>query len=431
MKPMMQQIFATAHKDFLLVTRDSSAFATLLLMPLVFILVMSLALADLFSEEGDSPITLLVANEDKGAMGASLVDSLENSGFTLIRTWQDAPLDQATSEQLIISRRFDVALIIPENFSDNVREGIFSGGEPSELFLLRDPALSEQILTPLRGAIRGLSQQAVGQNIITEGIDAAAEQLRGFGAFIPNAASEQLKNLSQQAQQEDGGIGNLSSIVTLTETLATNTPQRMRTPNAVEQNVPGYTLFGVFFIVEVLAGNIMLEKQLGTFRRLLAAPLARAALLAGKLLAFLLINLMQITLMFAVGIFVLPLLGAPRLGLGEHPFGIVLISIAVSLAATGLGLLVATIAKTREQVSGIGLMIVIPLAILGGVMAPRYIMPDFMQQLGLLSPHTWALEGYHDVILRGATVTAILPTVGVLLTFAAVFFSLAAWRFRW
>jgi ABC-2 type transport system permease protein len=64
-------------------------------------------------------------------------------------------------------------------------------------------------------------------------------------------------------------------------------------------------------------------------------------------------------------------------------------------------------------------------------MAPRYIMPDFMQQLGLLSPHTWALEGYHDVILRGATVTAILPTVGVLLAFAAVFFGLAAWRFRW
>ena len=226
-------------------------------------------------------------------------------------------------------------------------------------------------------------------------------------------------------------MSGFNELISLEDSYPAGTPERARTPNAVEQNVPAYTLFGVFFIVEVLANNLMLEKQLGTFRRLLAAPLFRAALLGGKLLAFLCLNLLQIVLMFLVGMVVLPLFGAPPLGLGAHPEGLLLVSLAVSLAANGLGLLVATIAKTSEQVVGISLMLVIPMAVLGGVMAPRFIMPPFMQTLGLLSPHTWALESYHDVILRGATAVDILPGVGVLLGFALVFFSLAAWRFRW
>jgi ABC-2 type transport system permease protein len=68
---------------------------------------------------------------------------------------------------------------------------------------------------------------------------------------------------------------------------------------------------------------------------------------------------------------------------------------------------------------------------IGGVMAPRFVMPPFMQTLGLVSPHAWGLMAYQDVLMRGADVAAILPATAVLLGFSAVFFGVGVWRFRW
>jgi ABC-2 type transport system permease protein len=46
------------------------------------------------------------------------------------------------------------------------------------------------------------------------------------------------------------------------------------------------------------------------------------------------------------------------------------------------------------------------------------------------TPHAWAIEGYHDIIVRDESLTAVLPVTGVLLAFAAVFFAVGAARFR-
>ena len=102
-----------------------------------------------------------------------------------------------------------------------------------------------------------------------------------------------------------------------------------------------------------------------------------------------------------------------------------------SLAATGLGLLIAALAKTQEQIGGLGTLLVIILAALGGVMVPRFIMPEFMQSIGLISPHAWALTAYQDVLVRGYGIEGVLPEVAALLGFAVVFFGIAVWRFKW
>jgi ABC-2 type transport system permease protein len=57
-------------------------------------------------------------------------------------------------------------------------------------------------------------------------------------------------------------------------------------------------------------------------------------------------------------------------------------------------------------------------------------MPDFMQTLAKFTPNAWALNGFLDVMVRGLGVSAILPTVGMLMVFAAVFWAFAIWRFR-
>lgn len=159
--------------------------------------------------------------------------------------------------------------------------------------------------------------------------------------------------------------------------------------------------------------------------------MSRAAFLLGKLTAFLIVNLTQIAIMFAVGVFIMPLVGAPKLELGTHPEALLLISLAVSLAATGLGLLITALAKTSEQISGLGTLLVVTMAALGGVLVPRFVMPDFMQTVGLITPHAWGLDAYQDVLVRGYDTARILPEVAALMGFAVVFFGAALWRFKW
>jgi ABC-2 type transport system permease protein len=200
--------------------------------------------------------------------------------------------------------------------------------------------------------------------------------------------------------------------------------------NAVTHNVPAWTLFGIFFIASLLAGSILEEKKLGTFRRLLAAPVSRGGVLLGKLVPYLLLNLAQVAVMFAVGLLVLPLVGAPRLVV-SNPVAVAAISIAASLSATGLGLLIASLAKTPEQIGGLGTLLVVTMAALGGVMVPSGAMPDVMRKIGLATPHAWALAAYEDVLVRGAGLSSVLPEIGALLAFAAVFYAVAVARFRW
>jgi ABC-2 type transport system permease protein len=70
------------------------------------------------------------------------------------------------------------------------------------------------------------------------------------------------------------------------------------------------------------------------------------------------------------------------------------------------------------------------LSAVGGSMVPVSIMPQFMQTLSKFTPHNWALAGFQDVFVRGLGVSAILPDVGVLLVFAAAFWGIAIWKFR-
>jgi ABC-2 type transport system permease protein len=193
---------------------------------------------------------------------------------------------------------------------------------------------------------------------------------------------------------------------------------------SAEQNVPGYTIYGVFVIMMTISTSLFREKNEGTFRRLQAAPIYRAVILAGKLLPYYLINLIQIALMLTIGVLVF------HIGLGSHPLCLIPLSLALAAAATGLGLLLASLGKSQEEVTSLGMLLSILLAALGGIAVPTYVMPSFMQKLSLAIPHSWALTGFQDVIVRNQGMEAVLPIVGILLGYALVFWGIAIWRFR-
>jgi ABC-2 type transport system permease protein len=431
---MIGQILATTWKDLKILLKDFGGLTNLFLMPTVFIFVMTLALGNFFSGGGDNPIEILVVNNDTGTIGSQIVDGLKaTEGFTVEAEWDGIALTRASAEALIIDEKRSIAVIIPANFSDTIEKSVFdtpTGETPpkAQIDLVVDPTLSSQIIGPVKGTLKGLGQQALMTGVAPRGIDLFLDQIDQT-SDTPMAA-ETRDALREKAVRSTAGGGDTSSVLEVLQMQPAGM-EIEQTPNSVQQYVPGWTLFGVFFIAQTLATSLLEEKKVGTFRRLLVAPMSRAALLLGKLTPFLIVNLVQIVLMFAVGVFIMPLVGAPKLELGSHPEALILISLAASLTATGLGLLIAALTKTAEQISGLGTLLVVTMAALGGVMVPRYVMPDFMRTIGLISPHAWALTAYQDVLVRGYDIVHILPEVAVLMGFAVAFFGVALWRFKW
>ncbi|NOZ06239.1 MAG: ABC transporter permease [Chloroflexi bacterium] len=431
---MIRQISAIAWKDLKILFKDTGGIFWLFLMPVLFIFVMTAALGNQFSSGGDSPFNILVVNEDSGPAGAQLVAGLKSSGgFDVETEWDSAPLTREKAEQLIVSKERNIAVIIPADFSATIQQGAFGatgGGPPkrAQITLVVDPALSLQFVGPVKGALAGLSQQAMMFVLAPRGIEMFLDQVdQTLGTPVPPKLRKMLQERAAQGTSMGAGM---DSLVEIKETQ----PAGMAIesfPNSTQQNVPGYTLFGLFFISGVLATSILEEKQVGTFRRLLAAPLSRTAFLLGKLTPYVFVNLVQVALMFAVGVFLMPLIGAPALNLGRHPEALVLISVVTSLSATGLGLLLAALAKTHTQVGGLGALLAVIMAALGGVMVPRFVMPQFMQTLGLITPHAWALDAYQDVLVRGYGLGHIWPGIAALTGFAVLFFGVALWQFSW
>ena len=94
--------------------------------------------------------------------------------------------------------------------------------------------------------------------------------------------------------------------------------------------------------------------------------------------------------------------------------------VAVAFCMTGFGLLVSAFARTREQVIPLGLSVVMIFCALGGCWWPLYHMPAWLQQAAYATFTAWAMEGFHDVILRDRGLLEVLPVIGVLFAYGAV-----------
>jgi ABC-2 type transport system permease protein len=385
---MFKQIGAMTWKELKIYLKDPAVWAWLFLQPFVLIVALSFAMGGSLGDdpEAEEAIPILAVNEDQGTQGAMVLDRLDGmETLSLETTWNSQPLTREQAERLIVEGERDLALVIPAGFSQIVEADTASGAE-TVIVAISDPGFPNEVVEPVLASLQGFALAAA----MTEGLSESAT--------LPAAIRvEHVAPSGMQAEQ---------------------------IPTAFQYNVPGITIYGIFWIVSLLAGSVYREKREGTFRRLLVAPMTRSTMLAGKVLPYYLINLLQITAM----------LGLSRLlfgiDLGTSPAGLVLVSLAAAATATGLGVLVAALARTDAQVGAISTILLITLAVLGGCFVPRWVMPEWLQTLGLLTPHAWAVDAYQALMVQGAGLAQVLPAVVVLAAFAAVFFGLGVWRFR-
>lgn len=410
---MLRQILAITWKDLKILFKDTGGMATLFLMPLMFIIVMSIVQQGMF-DPGDSgqPRHLPVVNLDSGDLAAEVIAQLDNiDGIAVETTWEGEPLTREQAESLVSDGKRAAAIVFPADFSVRVEERLDDAEARATIELITDPAISTQFIAPIQGMVLGVAERVAETSLAPARIEAG---LADALAQLPGGAQIPLDQLTIGVDE--------TNVVQLKQVA----PPEMHIevfPDSYQQNVPGYTVFGVFFIIATMAESILREKQEGTFRRLLAAPLPKPVLLAGKLLPYYLVNLIQIAVMFGVAC----LLFGMALG---QPVALLAVSLALAAAATGMGVLVATFGKTQAQISGLASLLTLTMSAIAGCMVPSFVMPDFVQTLAHFTPHGWAMQGYLDVLVRGYGLAGVGTEVAALLGFAAAFFLVGVWRFR-
>jgi ABC-2 type transport system permease protein len=179
----------------------------------------------------------------------------------------------------------------------------------------------------------------------------------------------------------------------------------------------------LFMFLTSLAGSadLIQTRRLGVATRMLSTPTSTPTILGGETLGRYGVALVQ-GLYIMVGTL---LLFSVEWG---DPLGAIAIVLVFALVGTGGAMLMGSIFSNDQQAGGLGVLLGLGLAALGGAMVPIELFPSTMETVAKFTPHAWAIDAYSELVRRDGTLVDILPQLGMLLVFAAVFLSLATWR---
>jgi ABC-2 type transport system permease protein len=429
------------------------------------------------SAKKNEKLEILVINKDKGDVGNKIIDGINDTGyFKTITSLKGVPLDLNRAKKELANGKYKLVVYIPEDATDAL-----NFKKSSEIIIYVDPVLPHEFAANITNAVQTLVHvsiiQSIGEITINVFNEIKAERLDELKKLLKasmdkrkelknelveinkmqtednvkeifnklaNTSINELENNIRELQRQideissgktDAREKDFSSIkknnLGLMVTELYYIPQNESTifPNSVQQNVPGWTIFALFWIVQIITINFLSERQTGVFTRIKISPATSIEIILGKFIPFFLVNMIQAVVMFSIGVFILPLFGTN--GLVIHNItGVILITISLSFAAISFGLLLATTCRTMMFAAAFSALLMIVMTIIGGIMVPRFVMPSFMQNLSLLVPQGWALDGYINIFVREYSTKQILINVLALLGFGAVFFGLSLIFYR-
>lgn len=410
-------ILDIARKDLQIFFKDRGALVQLFLLPLLFIVVFSGALSAMTASSAeDTRIPLAVVDLDGGALAQRFTEGLDAAGGVRVELHA-----QDKAQALLQERKLARVLTIPANFTADV-----TAGRSATLHLINHPDADLEQTEAVRLVIEGAAQDLSLQYQLL----ASLEQMAAMQANAP--AEYQIFTAERviaqaQTQFEQAEVRPLIAVEQRVPAAAAQDSQEQ--PDAVQLAVPGFTVLFVFLTAQTTAHSIYEEKRLGSFRRLLAAPLSKAAILAGKMLPNFVTALIQIAVIFAFGLFGLRLMGLHPLSLGNAPGAVALVAVVVALCSSGLGILIAALAHTDAQIGGLSSLILWGAGILGGSFVPLFILERFLGSLPRIVPHYWANRAFENLLIRGLGLSSVTPQILALLGFTLVFFVVGLWRF--
>jgi ABC-2 type transport system permease protein len=187
---------------------------------------------------------------------------------------------------------------------------------------------------------------------------------------------------------------------------------------------------GVMGLVLTLVGTlvsaitVVREKDTGTLEQLLMTPAANWQILLSKIvpLAFLLMGDVLFALTLGTVVFRLPFRG-------NFLLFMVLSSIYLFVGIS-LGIMLATVCKSQQQVVLTSFFINLPMVQTSGAIAPIEAMPPLFQILSLLNPLRHYIAIIRCILLKGVGLDVLLVNVLPLIGFAVILMTISIHKFR-
>lgn len=409
----MKTIWYIAKKDLLETLKDINSFLLLLAVPLVLIAVIGLAFGTLFGG-GSSQIAITVAasNQDSGFVGTAIINALKihtNSLQITVNQYKDT---QQVTDQVANNSNVNAGIVIPLGTTDKITVAAQNGTAPKNLVQFYAlPSNTDPRATIIQNIVTSvISSQLAGSSAVGQ-VYTVCHQPGNYCTQNTINAQAIASSVGQAS-----AIGGQSAVQTLTAGKAVKI-------NNFDQIVPGYAVFFALFGINAAAATILQEKEEGTFRRLLIAPIQKYALLGGKLLAQFIMTLVQLLVLFGIGYF------AFHLDIGSWP-AIIALLVCTSFAATGLGILLVSVVKTRRQLNPIVTLVVLVTSAIGGAWWPLFLEPLWMQSIAKIGLTAWAMEGLNGIMILGKDFTQVLPDILGLLAYGIICFAIAMRFFR-
>ena len=433
-------MFATAlrlaRNDLRLFFRDRTGLLLGFALPIALVGIFGFIMGAMGSHnasQGMSAVSVPVRDEDVSPASAAFVQALRD-GTMVHPELPDAGQPAPTRDEL--RQRVDegdesFALVIPKGFSDG-----------ADLVLLRDPGRELEgrlVQIGLMSALFKARGPDVAWDLTRRSLHAAGIppewDARIQTLFAPFRAGMQALFVDA-ARQSAAPIASTSEAVDPMRFMEHALPVEMQdvVPAGrdkqigyyVSQAVSGMTVMMLLFTLTGAARSLISERDRGTLRRLLAAPLDSKAILLGKFLSGWALGMILIVVLYTFAWLVFKVDVLSRWGT------LLVISTATAAACTAFGVAVAAWARTDKQADGVSTLIILSMSALGGAWFPTMMMPAAAQTVAKFTLTYWSLRGYQASLWSGQTwhdATVLMP-VGVVLAIAVGLTTLAIVLFR-
>jgi ABC-2 type transport system permease protein len=389
----MKTILTIILQEYKVLLKDKQSLAVLFLMPALLILFLSLALTDIYKQKVGQKIDITVFSKTSN-LNQQILKEFSNFSYTISH-------NTGNLDTYLESNTPTVAIMIPEEMAKILKNKSTNKKIKFYFSTKLDHSIKEMIKAHFLISV---------QSVIISQVNNRLQKMNEQGKN-PNALSINSLIKADQYVEEISSIG--------------------RIPTPIEQTVPAWTLFAMFFIIIPISSSFIRDRQTGVLKRLQCMGVSKFTILLSKICSYLIINNIQFILMFGIGMFIVPQIIGENFTLPNINFQIVLTTLICSLCATSFGLLITSISKSSDQASTLGALSIVIMALLGGVMIPHFIMPEFMQALSIISPLYWGLDAYLDIFLNNSSLVELIPNLLVLSMFSILFFLISLKKFAW
>jgi len=344
---------------------------------------------------------------------------------------------EAEARERVRAGKTAVAVVIPKGFGEASGQAFFGNAEKPTLTLLHDPSKTTE-LAMVRGVMTQHIMEAVSREMFSgdqgrQLVDKTLPQIESSSTMPADQKKLLVEMLGsvqkyyRERQPADGRDARTRGGITMPYTVNEEamTAGSNITYNGYAHSFGGMAIQFLLFAMANLGIEMLLERQRGLWNRLRSAPVSKLTLLSSKAVSGAVISLLILFVSFAFAMVVF------KVRIEGSLAGFFGISVACALMAATFGLLVAALGNSPATARGVTTLAVLMMVMLGGAWVPTFIFPAWLQQFTLIVPVRWAVDGLDAMTWRGIGLGGAVMPVVVLMVFAAVFWTIAAARFRW